>query len=96
MDESEFRDALRAATPPSAHVGGWADASRRRAYRRRAAVGALAVVVVALQLAAIYVPFLQSFLNTTPLSMQELGLTIAAGGLVFVAAEVEKVWARRR
>lgn len=55
MDESEFRDALRAATPPSAHVGGWADASRRRAYRRRAAVGALAVVVVA---TAVGVPLL--------------------------------------
>ena len=56
----------------------------------------LAVLVVILQLAAIYIPLLQSFLTTTPLAWNELLLTFAAGSLVFVAAELEKVWVRRR
>ena len=56
----------------------------------------LAIVVVALQLAAIYVPFLQNFLNTTPLSWQELLLTIAAASTVFLATELEKMTVRRQ
>ncbi len=55
----------------------------------------LAVLVVGLQLAAIYTPWLQDFLKTTALSWQELLLAAAAGSLVFFAAELEKVWARR-
>jgi Ca2+-transporting ATPase len=56
----------------------------------------LAVLVVALQLAAIYLPWLQSFIGTTPLRGQDLLLTFVAGSLVFVAAEIEKIWVRRR
>jgi Ca2+-transporting ATPase len=55
----------------------------------------LMVAVVALQLAAIYLPWLQTFLDTTPLGWQELLLTVAVSSLVFVAAEVEKLWQRR-
>jgi Ca2+-transporting ATPase len=56
----------------------------------------LAAAVIGLQLAAIYLPLLQTFLGTSALRWQDLLLAAAAGSLVFVAAELEKVWARRR
>jgi len=56
----------------------------------------LAAAVIGLQLAAIYLPLLQNFLGTSALRWQDLLLAAAAGSLVFVAAELEKVWARRR
>ncbi|MBN1373215.1 MAG: cation-translocating P-type ATPase [Anaerolineaceae bacterium] len=56
---------------------------------------ALAGIVVAAQLAAIYVPALQDFLKTSPLGFTDLLLCMAAGVVVFLAAEVEK-WFKRR
>ena len=56
----------------------------------------LAAAVIGLQLAAIYLPLLQNFLGTSALRWQDLLLAAAAGSLVFVAAELEKVWTRRR
>lgn len=44
----------------------------------------------ALQTGAVYLPFMQKFLGTSPLSAQELFLCICAGSLVFVFAEIEK------
>jgi Ca2+-transporting ATPase len=55
----------------------------------------LALIVFALQLAAIYFPFLQNILYTQPLSIQDLGLSLFLGSLVFVAIEIEK-WLIRR
>jgi Ca2+-transporting ATPase len=52
--------------------------------------------VVALQLIAIYVPPISSiFLRTLPLTAIDLGITVAAGLLLFVAIELEKWIARR-
>jgi P-type Ca2+ transporter type 2C len=55
----------------------------------------LALVVVAAQLAAIYVPALQDYLKTTALSLPNLLLNIGAGALVLVYAEIEKLWLLR-
>ncbi len=47
----------------------------------------MAIVVVAtilLQLAAIYMPFLETFFELVPLSLTDLGISVAAGGLVFI------------
>ncbi len=50
---------------------------------------------VALQLAAIYVPFLNAVLDTAPLAAAELALCFALAGIVFVAVEIEKLLVRR-
>ena len=57
----------------------------------------LAAVVgtVALQLAAIYVPFLNAVLDTAPLTAAELALCFALASVVFAAVEVEKFLVRR-
>jgi Ca2+-transporting ATPase len=57
-------------------------------------VGAV-VFTVGLQLAAIYAPFLNAALRTTPLSAAELAFCLALPALVFVAVEIEKLLVRR-
>jgi Ca2+-transporting ATPase len=56
----------------------------------------LAVLVAILQLAAIYMPWLQQFLGTTALVWHDLLMTFVAGSLMFVAAEIEKIWLNAR
>lgn len=51
-------------------------------------------VTTALQLALVYVPPLQSFFNTHPLTMQELGICLGFSALVFVWVELEKLFIR--
>ncbi len=48
-----------------------------------------------LQLALIYVPFLQKFFRTEALSFRDLMIALAASSVVFIAVEIEK-WVRRR
>jgi len=50
----------------------------------------LAALVFALQLAALYVPFLQGILYTKPLSLGDLTLSLSLGMVVFIAIEFEK------
>jgi P-type Ca2+ transporter type 2C len=45
---------------------------------------------IALQMATIYVPFLNPLFKTVPLSFTELVITFAVSSLVFVAVEIEK------
>ncbi|RMG93948.1 MAG: cation-translocating P-type ATPase [Chloroflexi bacterium] len=52
-------------------------------------------ITFVLQLALIYVPFLQNFFRTRALSFSELLLSLAASSVVFIAVELEK-WYRRR
>ena len=61
----------------------------------KALLGAVALTF-ALQMATIYVPFLNPVFKTQPLSASELGLCLAAAGVVFVVVEMEKLWRRRR
>lgn len=48
------------------------------------------VLTVALQLALVYVPFLNPIFNTHPLTWTELAISVFAPALVFVAVELEK------
>lgn len=54
----------------------------------------LALAVTVAQMAAIYLPALQNYLKTTALSLPDLLLSIGAGALVLVYAEIEKSLAR--
>ncbi|MBK5293620.1 MAG: cation-translocating P-type ATPase [Acidobacteriia bacterium] len=58
-------------------------------------LGAVSLTVV-LQLALVYVPFLQVFFKTNPLPLPDLALTIALSAVIFVAVEIEKWFARRK
>ncbi|OLY92399.1 Ca2+-transporting ATPase [Cnuella takakiae] len=49
-----------------------------------------------LQLAVIYVPFLQPVFHTRPLSLKELGIAFALSSIVFFAVEIEKALRRAR
>ncbi|MBP7690836.1 MAG: cation-translocating P-type ATPase [Anaerolineales bacterium] len=56
----------------------------------------LALMVVGLQLAVIYLPGLESFFGVTALSSADLALCAALGSLAFLAVEAEKFSLRRR
>jgi len=47
-----------------------------------------------LQMATIYVPFLNPIFKTEPLTLPELALCLAAAAVVYVAVEIEKAWRR--
>ena len=51
-------------------------------------------VTTALQMMLLYVPFLQNFFGTTPLSLQELGICLGFSSLMFVWVELEKLFIR--
>lgn len=53
------------------------------------------MITLFLQLALIYVPFLQDIFNTSPLSVKELLICFGAAALVFHLVELEK-WIRQR
>jgi Ca2+-transporting ATPase len=50
---------------------------------------------IALQLAIIYIPFMQKTFNTLPLSGAELAISMGLSLVVFFAVEIEK-WVIRR
>ena len=52
------------------------------------------LLTLALQLATIYVPFLQPIFKTIPLGAGELALCVGAALLVYAAVELEKAWRR--
>jgi Ca2+-transporting ATPase len=56
----------------------------------------MAGLVLALQVAVLYVPFLQSVFTTQALSAADLGVCLAAGLVVFGVLEAEKWWLRPR
>ena len=53
-------------------------------------LAALSALVVGLQLAVIYIPFLAGFFGVKALSLCDLSIAMAGGVVVFVALEVEK------
>ncbi len=55
----------------------------------------LVLITVTLQLAVIYIPFLDEFFKVTPLLPVELLTCVVLGSLAFVAIEIEK-WLKRR
>ena len=58
-------------------------------------LGAVALTF-ALQLLAIYTPFLQRFLETEALPLADLAIAVALGSIIFWAVEIEKWLARRK
>lgn len=58
-------------------------------------LGAFALTF-ALQMATIYVPFLNPIFKTQPLTLSELTLALALSAVVFIAVELEKMFRRRR
>lgn len=60
----------------------------------RMILGAVLLTFV-LQLAVVYVPWLQGVFETVPLPPHELLISLAASTLVFWAIEIKKWWARR-
>ncbi|MEN6478344.1 MAG: cation-translocating P-type ATPase [Anaerolineales bacterium] len=54
------------------------------------------LLTTALQLAVVYVPFLQRIFGTVPLHWEQLLVSLALSAIVFVAAEVVKLVGRRR
>ena len=53
-------------------------------------------ITLVLQLAVIYVPFLQRVFHTTPLSAQELLISLLASLLIFIGVEIQKAISRHR
>ncbi len=49
-----------------------------------------------LQLALIYVPFLQTFFHTEALSLRDLLISLVISAIIFVIVELEKWWRRRK
>jgi Ca2+-transporting ATPase len=54
------------------------------------------LLTFALQMATIYVPWLNPIFKTEPLSLPELALCLAAAALVWGVVEIEKAWRRSR
>ncbi|HEX5840490.1 MAG TPA: cation-translocating P-type ATPase [Anaerolineales bacterium] len=63
-------------------------------FSNRSMLGSV-LLTLALQLAVIYVPFLNVAFSTTPLSLQELLISLAFGSVVFIAVEFFK-WIRQK
>jgi Ca2+-transporting ATPase len=64
-------------------------------FTNKPLLGAVALTV-ALQLATIYVPFLNSIFKTAPLSAVELAFALTLSTVVFFAVEIDKLLLRRR
>jgi Ca2+-transporting ATPase len=61
----------------------------------KAMLGAVSLTLV-LQLAVVYVPFLQTFFETSALSAWDLGLALVSSSVVFWGVELEKWFLRRK
>jgi len=59
-------------------------------FRNRWLIVAILIAII-LQLAVIYVPFLQVAFNTVPLGIDKWGIAILAGGSLFAIEEIRKV-----
>jgi P-type Ca2+ transporter type 2C len=65
------------------------------AWSNKPLVGAV-LLTFALQLATIYVPWLNPIFKTTPLTAGELAVTLLLSSVVFLAVELEKAFKRWR
>ncbi len=63
-------------------------------FANKTMIGAIVLTFV-LQLALLYVPFLQKLFDTQPLNARDLVIVLIASAVVFVAVEIDK-WIRRK
>ncbi|MFO7918528.1 MAG: cation-translocating P-type ATPase [Anaerolineae bacterium] len=59
-------------------------------FTNPALLGAVALTFL-LQLAVIYVPFMQTIFDTSPLTLEQLGISLAFSSIIFVAVEIVKL-----
>ncbi|MGC3963516.1 MAG: cation-translocating P-type ATPase [Rhodocyclaceae bacterium] len=71
----------------------WDSVFAQGVFRNRALLGAVLLSFL-LQLATIYIPFLNPIFSTAPLNMAELSLCVGLSALVFLLAELEKLLMR--
>lgn len=64
-------------------------------FSNKPLIGAFLLTIL-LQMATIYVPFLNPIFKTQPLTVGELLVTLGMSSIVFVAVEVEKAFRRRK
>lgn len=64
-------------------------------FTNRPLLGAVLLTFV-LQMATIYVPFLNPIFKTQPLNLMELVLCLVAASVVWIVVEIEKTWRRSR
>jgi Ca2+-transporting ATPase len=69
--------------------------SKRGMLSNKPLLGAL-VLTFALQMAVVYVPFLNPVFHTAPLTFKELLITLVLSSIVFFAVEAEKLVVRRK
>ena len=67
---------------------------RMGVFTNRPLVGAIALTTI-LQMAIIYLPFLNRIFNTAPLTLTELGFSVLVSAITFHAVELEKFLKRR-
>jgi Ca2+-transporting ATPase len=66
------------------------------ALRANPTIVGLAALTILLQVAAVYVPFLDEFFEVVPLSATDFGLCVVLGAIVLGAVEIEKRLVQRR
>jgi Ca2+-transporting ATPase len=71
------------------------DSLRRLGLASNRLLAGAVALTVALQLATIYLPWLQPIFRTVPLGAAELAVCLAAAVVVLLAVEAEKSWRRR-
>ena len=49
------------------------------------------LIAILLQLAVIYIPFLQTAFRTVPISIEKWGIALLAGGSLFIIEELRKI-----
>jgi Ca2+-transporting ATPase len=67
---------------------------RMGVFTNRPLIGAIALTTI-LQIAIIYLPFLNRIFNTAPLTITELGLCVLVSAITFHAVELEKFIRRK-
>ncbi len=68
----------------------------RQGFKTNLPMTGAVILTLSLQMAIIYVPFLQPIFKTTALTLPELAICLGASTVVFWAIEVQKLWKRRR
>lgn len=76
------------------HAGDRTAFSRRSIFGNKLLLGAV-IATFALQLAMIYVPFLQGAFKTAPLSLEQIIVSFALASLVLFGVEIEKIVRQR-